>query len=184
MKVINFFAGPGAGKSTVAAGLFHQMKIGGFSVELVTEFAKDIVYAEDFKIFGQQDYVFAQQRHRLERLRGKVEYVITDSPILLMVLYSEQQAAWSSHTNDIFKSFVINIFEREYDNINYFLHRPEEGFSKDGRYHNLDESKKIDTDILSTLNRYKIRYKSFISNEYTHCDIFDNIAASHENRRT
>ena len=43
MKVINLFAGPGAGKSTTAAGLFHLMKIAGMNVELVTEFSRSWV---------------------------------------------------------------------------------------------------------------------------------------------
>ena len=48
MKVINLFAGPGTGKSTTAAGLFYKMKSKGYMVELVTEFAKDLVYQESF----------------------------------------------------------------------------------------------------------------------------------------
>jgi len=44
MKVINLFGGPGCGKSTAAAGLFHLMKSNHMSVELVNEFAKEIVW--------------------------------------------------------------------------------------------------------------------------------------------
>jgi len=39
-KVINLFAGPGAGKSTTAAGLFAEMKRANVDVELVTEYVK------------------------------------------------------------------------------------------------------------------------------------------------
>jgi hypothetical protein len=46
MKVINLWAGPGAGKSTTAAGLF-LMKLTGRRVELVTEYAKEVVYDQD-----------------------------------------------------------------------------------------------------------------------------------------
>ena len=42
--VINLLGGPGCGKSTVAAGIFHQLKSLGYSTELVTEYVKDIVY--------------------------------------------------------------------------------------------------------------------------------------------
>jgi dephospho-CoA kinase len=34
MRVINLAAGPGAGKSTTAAGLFNIMKLKGLKVEL------------------------------------------------------------------------------------------------------------------------------------------------------
>ena len=46
MKVINLFGGPGCGKSTTAADLFARMKLRGLSVELVTEYAKDVVWDE------------------------------------------------------------------------------------------------------------------------------------------
>lgn len=42
--VINIFGGPGVGKSTVAAGLFYRLKCLHYSVELVEEFAKYLVY--------------------------------------------------------------------------------------------------------------------------------------------
>ena len=37
VTVINFYGGPGSGKSTAAAGLFYKMKLGGYSVELTDE---------------------------------------------------------------------------------------------------------------------------------------------------
>jgi hypothetical protein len=43
LKVINLYSGLGSWKSTTAAGLFHLMKQDLYSVELVTEFAKDCV---------------------------------------------------------------------------------------------------------------------------------------------
>ena len=42
--IINIFGGPGVGKSTVAADLFVIMKKEGYSVELVTEYAKELTY--------------------------------------------------------------------------------------------------------------------------------------------
>ena len=40
MKVINFFGGPGVGKSTAACDLFVAMKKAGYKVEYVDEYAK------------------------------------------------------------------------------------------------------------------------------------------------
>jgi hypothetical protein len=86
--VVNLFAGPGAGKSTTAALLFALLKLGGYSVELVTEFAKDLTWDESHKPLGYQPYVFAQQAWRLERLRGKVDIAVTDSPLLMSLAYT------------------------------------------------------------------------------------------------
>ena len=53
LKVISLFAGPGAGKSTAAAGLFNLMKCKGESCELVTEVAKGMTY-ENHSALGNQ----------------------------------------------------------------------------------------------------------------------------------
>lgn len=86
LKVINLFAGPGAGKSTLAAGLFNLMKNLGYRVELVTEFAKDATY-EQATILSNQLVVLAEQDRRLRRLVGQVDWVITDSPLPLGAAY-------------------------------------------------------------------------------------------------
>ena len=88
MKVINLYGGPGSGKSTTAAGLYYRMKMAHHNVELVTEYAKDLVYADRLEgMLDQQEYIFAKQNNRLHRLRNKTDWVVTDSPILLSTVY-------------------------------------------------------------------------------------------------
>ena len=93
MKVINLAAGPGAGKSTTAAGLFNIMKLKGFKVEMVTEFAKELTYDKAEGTLSNQLLVFAEQENRIRRLAldGNVEYVITDSPIILSLVYANRK---------------------------------------------------------------------------------------------
>lgn len=115
MKVINLFAGPGAGKSTTAAGLFHIMKQDGYKVELVTEYAKDIVWADRHKELDDQLYISAKQHHRIFLLRDKVDYCITDSPLLLCLVYNRMMPS-------SFEPFIKDLFH-EYDNIAVVLQR-------------------------------------------------------------
>lgn len=83
MKVINLLSGPGAGKSTTAAGLFYQMKLKGINVELITEYAKDMTWEERYNTLSNQLYIFAKQYSRQLRVKNKVDYIVTDSPLLL-----------------------------------------------------------------------------------------------------
>ncbi|MCC5780545.1 AAA family ATPase [Nitratireductor sp. B36] len=112
-KVINLFAGPGAGKSTTAAGLFNLMKIRGHNVELVTEFAKDLTWSGRHSELSNQLYILAKQEARLTRLDGKVDFIITDSPLLLGLLYATRRfqtewfenavrGAWDLYDNECF----------------------------------------------------------------------------------
>lgn len=118
IKVINLFGGPGAGKSTTAAGLFYEMKKSKLSVELVTEYAKDAVWERRYDLFDDQIYIFAKQQRRISRLKNhKIDWVITDSPIPLGLIYVKPE-----HVSTIFADLVFEVFN-SYENYNYLLQR-------------------------------------------------------------
>ena len=79
--VIKLFGGPGAGKSTLAHGVVAELKRRGHSVEMAAEFAKDLAWSghaigpfDDWVILGHQV-------ERESRLYGKVDFIVTDSPL-------------------------------------------------------------------------------------------------------
>jgi len=154
MLVVNLFAGSGAGKSTTAAGVFHALKRKDINCELVTEYAKDLVWDESYKVMLDQLLIFAQQNHRLRRLVGKVDVVITDSPLLLSIVYNK---AYSY--NHKFNDFIMDIFNR-YDNMNYFLKRTKK-YNPIGRLQTEEEAKEIDKKVKSLLDLYVAKYTLF-----------------------
>lgn len=137
-KIVNLFAGPGAGKSTTAAGLFHVMKMRGESVELVTEFAKDLTYEKHTLGLGNQVTILGEQFNRLWRLQGQVEWVITDSPLPLGLLYAVGpfKRAW-------FAAAVLGAFET-FDNRNFFIKR-KKAYVVEGR--NQTEAEAVEVDL-------------------------------------
>jgi hypothetical protein len=145
LKVINLFAGPGAGKSTTAAGLFHLMKLRGDSVELVTEYAKDCVWGDCQDTLKNQLYVFAKQYKRLQRLQDKVAWAVTDSPLLLSLIYMP------AHYPDSFRQLVLD-FYAQFDNHNFFISRTKE-YNPVGRNETKEESLLIDLEIKDLLIR-------------------------------
>jgi hypothetical protein len=112
MKVINLFAGPGAGKSTTAAGLFFLMKTRNHKVELVTEHAKELTYEKNWHKLGHQLSITGEQYYRQARLKGQVDWVITDSPLLLGAIYGskpwEREAAKAAFMEFENRNFVID----------------------------------------------------------------------------
>ena len=115
-KVINFYGGPGSGKSTKAAGLYYKMNMAGFSVELNNEFAKECVWEDNVPMLKDQLYMLAHQHRKILRLVGKVDYVITDSPVLLSGIYRElyDGALYS----DLIDQLALECYNK-YDNINF-----------------------------------------------------------------
>ena len=164
MKIINLLGGPSSGKSTTAAGLFYKMKLAKYKVELVTEYAKSLVYSERGNMFCQQDYIFAKQHHMLYRLKDKVDWLITDSPLILSIIY----AGYNWRDKNIEKYFNFSEFVHsvndEYDNYYFFLNRVKE-YQKYGRNESEEEARKIDKEIIDLLDDAMYNYHVFDGDE-------------------
>ena len=153
--VINLFAGPGAGKSTLAATIFSKLKTKGISCELALEFAKDLVWEQRFETIKDQIYIFGKQYHRLHRLLGKVEVIITDSPILLSSIYDEEK-------RKELENLILSEFRRM-NTLNFFIIR-NKPYDTKGRYQTEKESIKKDKEILEYLKLKDIQYYSIFGN--------------------
>ena len=53
-------------------------------------YAKEFVWEQHQETFKNEFYFFAKQQHRLFRLNGKVNYIITDRPLILFVFYNNK----------------------------------------------------------------------------------------------
>ena len=139
LAVVNFFGGPGCGKSTTAAFLFGAMKVNNYKVELIHEVAKDFVWEDWGHIFGEQDWIFAHQHRLTRRLIGHdINYAVVDSSILLSLFYMPDDFPQS------FRPFVRDVFD-SYNNINIFIDRnPNLPYVQAGR--NEDERQAIEID--------------------------------------
>ena len=89
--IINLWAGPGAGKSTTAAEVFAALKRKGFVAELVTEYIKSWAWRGICPGPFDDFYITAKQIKREADLYGRVEYIVTDSPVGLGAVYANQQ---------------------------------------------------------------------------------------------
>ena len=158
--IVNLFGGPGSGKSTTAAGLFHMLKINGVNCELVTEFAKHITWKEDFNTLKNQIYVFAKQHDRMFHLKDKVDVIITDSPIIMGLSYCN----WDLMSRS-FEQLVVDEFNRtDAVNINYFINRVKE-YNPSGRSQTEEEAKEKDMEIKTLLNKYDVSFQTIDGDE-------------------
>lgn len=140
--VVNLWGGPGCGKSTTMAHLFSELKIQGYNVEMVSEFAKDLVYENRMDTMKDELYIFAKQNHRLFRVEDKVDIIITDRPLPLTCVYDEVYGKNDKSLHEL----VRNTFN-EYKNINILLEFNKDNYKTEGRLQDRDEALKLHNKI-------------------------------------
>ena len=59
--IVNLFGGAGIGKSTLMARIFSELKVQGYDCEMVTEFAKDLVWKKELKLL-RTNCIFSQNK--------------------------------------------------------------------------------------------------------------------------
>ncbi len=155
--IVNFFAAPGSGKSTMSAELFAKLKWNNINCELISEYAKDLVWESRQETLHDQLYLFGKQYHRMFRLNGKVDVIITDSPILLSLYYNSISNT-ASRLPASFDSFAIDV-HHNFNNLNFFINRKKE-YNPKGRNQSEAESDKIALDIKEMLEKNNIIYTS------------------------
>lgn len=181
--VVNCFAGPGAGKTTCAWEIASELKKRGIEAEYVSEYAKELVWDNNTKLLDgslqSQKELYDIQNHRVQRLLGKVDVVVTDSPAIMGIMYLKEP-------NAEFEREVISNFKTQH-NFNLFINRGD-SFQQAGRIHNLEESKAIDTQIQQLLEKSNIYYGTYehstidkvIKNIQTHLEKANNNSFSIE----
>lgn len=153
--VVNLLGGPGVGKSSIRAGIFHDLKFKGVDCEEALEYAKDLTWQKSQFTLRNQIKVFGEQHDRLFRLLEQVEVIITDSPLLLTPIYDNRKS-----------NLLIELAMEEYNSMwNYtvFLERVKP-YNPNGRNQNEEEAKNIDKKILSFLINRGIAFETVSGN--------------------
>lgn len=152
--IVNFYAGPGAGKTTVALELTAALKKAGYNVEYVSEYAKELVLENKTEVLKDQQHVIDEQYKRLDRFRDSVDVIVTDSPLLLGQVYGEGRIdeAYHNQIRDYYDSF---------DNFNLWVNRGDEEYQQAGRVENLEQAKGLDERIMSMLRANNVYYGNY-----------------------
>ena len=153
--IINLFGGAGIGKSTLMARIFSELKVQGYDCEMVTEFAKDLVWEKRNETFKDELYIFAKQNHRLFRVNGKVDIIVTDRPLLLTNAYNQNDKELCS--------LCLKTFN-QYNNLNFLLKR-ETVYQENGRNQSEEEAMQIDKITQDLLESNEINYYTVNNND-------------------
>tara|TARA_R110000868_G_C10973188_1_gene771585 strand:+ start:106160 stop:106738 length:579 start_codon:yes stop_codon:yes gene_type:complete len=141
-KVINLLGGSGIGKSTTASKLFGEMKDRKYHVELVREYIKEWCWAEREITPFIQSITYGVQLEKESQLYNKLDYVITDSPLILYPIYQK-----FNYDHEAIKAQVLNDLnvakDMKVDHINFVLSRTKD-FDTKGRFETEEQAMEVD----------------------------------------
>lgn len=161
--VINLFGGSGLGKSTTAALLFGEMKLQGLHCELVREYVKEWAWAGRKVGPDDQDTIYENQLSRERLYYNKLDFIVTDSPLLLGPIYQKFYTG-----DDPIKNRVLEGLQQAADDgiihMNFVLQRNKE-FDARGRYENETQAKAVDELVEQYLKDLSIPYHIIKSND-------------------
>ena len=164
--VVNLFGTPSAGKSRGMAYIFSKLKMAGINAEFVAEFAKEKVWENNEEVFKNQAYIFGKQYFRTSRLLGKVDVIVTDSPLLLSSFYNK-----SDILGEIFNQTVLNVF-KSLKSLNFLLIR-DGVYNPKGRFQTEEESNALVKPMIELLDNNNIQYETFLGKQEDYDKIVD-----------
>lgn len=178
-KVINLFGGSGIGKSTTAAHLFAEMKYRGLHCELVREYVKS--WAWENKPIGPFDqmYLLGKQSKYESILYGKVDYIVTDSPLLMCPIY-ERYYSGKDCVGPAAVNFLEDAKSKGVHHLNFLLKRFAE-FDTRGRFETAEQAQAVDVAVKNYLEQNNIDFHELTVSDRTRVDEILAIVLSSQN---
>ena len=146
--VVSLYGGPGSGKSTTCAGLSAALKQDNISCEQVLEYAKELVWENNTTKLADQIYIFGKQNRRTNIVLGRVDVIVTDSPLLLSIIYGAGKYPE-------FKALVSEEYKRLWT-LNALVMRTPGAYQTEGREQDEQGALAIDAQIKDMLDEQGI----------------------------
>lgn len=159
--IINFVGGPGSGKTAFCCHLFAEMKMRGMCVEYVPEIAKTLVWTKQFDLLNNQHYVTMKQYELLKAVDNKVDYIVTDGPLLhglFYNFYNKDNYCNPEKVNDMILEKIS-----EFNNMYIHITKGEFIYEPVGRLENEKESKIIGKELSNIMDGLRFTYDKLVS---------------------
>jgi hypothetical protein len=164
IRRINFFAGPGGGKSTQSARMFADMKAEGMPAEFVPEYIKRWAYLGHSPKGFDQYFVTAQQMHSEDIVLRSIPEAIAvcECPLFLGVCYAAKYKVpgWR-----ILGDMAME-FEAAYPSLNILLVRGSLPYKDKARFEKRSEALEMDRHILNMLGGWHVDFYKFPYDDY------------------
>ena len=164
--VVSAFGGAGVGKTTACFHIACELKKRDYVVEYVPEYSKELVWDKNWELldgsYEHQLQILKEQKHRLDRLIGQVDFIVTDAPLLNNIIYLNDCPEKEEH-----KKYLLKLFKK-YNNFIFVVERDASKYEQEGRIQNLEEAVEKDIEIKKLLDDAKLYYGTY---DHRHLDV-------------
>lgn len=154
--LINMLGCPSSGKTSLSAKLFAQLKAMDLNAEYTSEYVKG--WAWEGKKVGPFDqfYIFGKETHNQSRLFDKVDFIISDSPVMLTAFYHYFYNG-NEALNEVCHNFYNLAKEAGVKVINFYLPRKKKYVTK-GRFQTEEEANRLAEELRAWLAKEEYSY--------------------------
>lgn len=166
MVIVNFVGAPCSGKSTLACNLFTELKKRHLNTEYLHEYVKTLIWENNIDDINNQYYIAKKQYTMLKNVNASTDYTVTDSPLILGLLYNEYN---KHNVSDISKTkeFILgHLREFASESLYIFVKRNRNfAYKTQGRIHNETESDLIENLLEIMLRNLGINYMTITTDD-------------------
>jgi hypothetical protein len=146
-------------------------------VEYVPEYSKELVWDKDWELldgsYEHQKEILRVQKHRLDRLVGQVDFIVTDAPLINNTIYLNDCPEKKEHAKHVMRLF------KSYTNFICVVARDASKYEQEGRIQNLEEAIEKDNEIKELLDKAGLFYGVY---DHKHLDVIVRNAIQTYNR--
>ena len=160
-QVINVIGGPGCDKSLITSAIIVYLKLREKTIEVIPDFAKSLVWQQNFEVLKNQYFIAQRQFEMLSLLDGQVQFLITECSLPQVLFYNEN---YLDNICDIAKTRKqILEWYNQCNNINIFVERGDRKYIRTGRFQDEEQARAIDRGMLELLAREGLPYTALAS---------------------
>ncbi|MFZ2306220.1 MAG: hypothetical protein WAW73_12275 [Rhodoferax sp.] len=157
-QVVNVIGGPGCDKSLITSAIILFLKLHNKTVEVIPDFAKSLVWQQNFEVLKNQYFIAQRQFEMLSLLDGQVQYLISECSLPQVMYYNEN---YLDNICDIGKTRAqILDWYGQFNNINILVERGDRNYVRTGRFQDEEGARQIDRGLREMLEREELPFTS------------------------
>jgi hypothetical protein len=155
-QVINVIGGPGCEKSVITSAIVLYLKLREKTVEVIPDFAKSLVWQQNFEVLKNQYFIAQRQFQMLSLLDGQVQFLITECSLPQVLFYNEN---YLDNICDIAKTRAhILEWYKQCNNVNIMVARGDRKYIHTGRFQDEEQARAIDRGMVELMDREELPY--------------------------